>query len=180
MINLKLSGVKELKEALRDLKLPEKETMAMVKKASNPLKEEIIINYRAAGHYNEKRESGLHLVDTINQFKRVRKGNTDPYFTYYVGPKFTTGKNRGQGQGGQQSVFIEWGTAYRSRANTSKGGVSLGKSRQYGSKISTGRVFKEGKPTVGIIRKSMDKTEQNIVSILKKNVVDLLIKEWNK
>jgi hypothetical protein len=42
MINLKLSGVKELKEAIRDLKLPEKETMAMVKKASNPLKEEII------------------------------------------------------------------------------------------------------------------------------------------
>ena len=180
MIDIKVKNIEEVLKAIRDLRFSSVETMEMVRKASIPLKTEIENNYTAAGHYNKKRKSGLHLVDTINTFPRKRKNDKlDPYFTYYVGPKFSKGKEKGSGVGGQQSVFIEWGTVQRLRANVGRGGIG-GSRKVVGEKLNTGQMFENGRPTIGIVRKSVDNKESEIVSTLKRNAEELLIKAWNK
>lgn len=175
MFNLKVD-IKGLQASLEKLKnLPEDKVMPVVKNASQVVVDGLKANYTAGGHYNEKRKSGTHLIDTINTFPKQRKGQDDPFYTHYAGPKFTRFKKgqKGVGAGGQQAVFLEWGTTDRFRANRDAGGVSFGKGRQYGAKSYTGRV-----PAFGIIRKTSDENEQTVVNILKQGVINVIKQIW--
>lgn len=180
MIKWNVEGVDKLLAKIDDLKAFRKAENFVfdgVKNASIPLKEQIESGYTAAGHYNPKRKSGKHLVDTINTFKRKRKSKDDPFFTYYVGPKF--GSKKEPGQGGQQAVFIEWGAGPpRQRAKPGRGAASLGKGRVYGSedeKYDTGVV-----KAYGVIRTSVDQVTGTVVSKLKDAAIAAIKKIWNE
>ena len=155
MLRVKITGVEQILAKIDAIKVkPEPETISIVKNASEIVVDDLKANYIAGNHYNVKRKKGKHLVDTIDTFPRTRKGQDDPVYKHYVGPKFTRFKKgqKGEGQGGQQAVFLEFGTGPRPRSDKAKGGIKEGRGRMYGPKIPT--VKPNRMPAFGIISQS--------------------------
>ena len=143
----------------------------IVEQAAEPLVQRIKDGYIAAGH----RKTGA-LVNSIESFARRRKGNRDPFFTYYVGPRYTSRKGL-VSYGGNAAHLLEYGTAERFRADTKKGGAGKkqGLSKVYGATHSTGKVV-----GTGVIRKAYDQYSPIGISFLKAKILALLIAESKK
>lgn len=170
MITYKLTGVDEVLSELGEWTnfLSAPEVNKIVLKATEPLIEEIKSEYRAAGLVKQG-----DLINSIDAFQRRRKGLSDPYFTYYVGPQWGSKLFKG----GNHAALLEYGTVERFRANVSKGGTGrafkgqrTGLSRVYGDKISTGKV----KP-YGVLRRSLDAVSRPIGEQMKKDIYALII-----
>ena len=170
MFSVKLHGLDEMVKKLREqgTKLPVREIDAIVKEESLKVVDKLKANYQSR-HI----DTG-NLVRSIDSFKRKRKGKDDPYFTYYVGPRF------GGEFKGNQAYLLEYGTVERFRANAKEGGIGLSKSGKrtglksiYGAKISTGRIM----PT-GTIRYTSDSVRDEIGRELGRKIKDALIKRF--
>jgi hypothetical protein len=170
MITIKIDG---LTETINKLKaenfMPDREIEKIVERAAQPLVERIKSNYLARGH----KKTGA-LINSIEAFKRKRKGKNDPYYTYYVGPRYTGGKSLFS-YGGNAAHLLEYGTAERYRANVKAGGVGKkqGLKSVYGAKLSTGKV---DKPTIGVIRQSYDEYKQAGIEFMKAQITSLIVR----
>ncbi len=126
--------------------------------------------------YGKHTKTGA-LRDSVMAFRRNRaKG--EPYFTYFVGPRYT-GASSLYSYGGNAAHLLEYGTVERYRANTKLGGVgkrvkgkSTGIKGVYGAKISTGFV----KPH-GIIRAAVDSTKDRCTQIMTSGINELIKKQ---
>ena len=164
MISFKLDGVQKVIEQLKEANMiPIKEIDLAVKNASQPLVNRIKDNYKSFGH----NETGA-LIASIQAFQRKRKGKSDPYFTYYVGPKYGVG-------GGNHAHFLEYGVMYSAYPVTGLGKTING--RKYG-KFQTKQGYRIA-PT-GVIRKSKDEKEQAIIKDLENNVVKAILAQAQK
>lgn len=142
----------------------------VIKSAAQPMVEAIKAGYGA----NTKTGA---LRDSVMAFRRNRaKG--EPYFTYFVGPRYT-GSASLYSYGGNAAHLLEYGTVERYRANTKLGGVgkrvkgkSTGIKGVYGAKISTGRV----KP-YGVIRAAVDSTKPTSIQIMTSGINELIRKQ---
>jgi hypothetical protein len=164
MITYKLNGISEVVKALQDEgMIPVQQLDKVVKEASQPLVNRIKENYKSKGHYING-----NLINSIEAFKRKRKGKTDPYFTYYVGPRYGVG-------GGNHAHFLEYGTLYSSYPVTGLGKTING--RKYG-KFQTKQGYRIA-PT-GVIRKSKDEKEQAVINDLQQGVVNAILAQAKK
>jgi hypothetical protein len=142
----------------------------VIRSAAQPMVEAIKAGYGA----NTKTGA---LRDSVMAFRRNRaKG--EPYFTYFVGPRYT-GSASLYSYGGNAAHLLEYGTVERFRANTKLGGVgkrvkgkSTGIKGVYGAKISTGKV----KP-YGVIRTAVDSTKENSIQIMTSGINELIRKQ---
>lgn len=172
MINIKIEG---LEATINELKgfafINDNELDNIVRKAAQPLVNRIKQNYISRGH----KKTGA-LVNSIESFQRKRKGKSDPFYTYYVGPRYTSGKYGLVSYGGNAAHLLEYGTAERYRANVKAGGVGKkqGVSKIYGAKFSTGKVKK---PTIGVLRQSKDEYMDVGIVFLKTNVTSFLLEK---
>jgi hypothetical protein len=69
------------------------------------------------------------LKNSIDSFQRTRRGQRDPYWTYYVGPRYA--RRYSLYYGGNHAHFLEYGVLYSSypikgKGWTSKKGVKYG------------------------------------------------------
>ena len=172
MFSIKLNGLDAMVKKLKDqgVNLPVNQIDKDVKEESLKVVEKLKANYKS------RHVDTGQLVNSISSFRRRRKGKDDPYFTYYVGPRF------GGEFKGNQAYLLEYGTVERFRANAKKGGVGMTKDGKrtdlksvYGAKISTGKIT----PT-GVIRYTSDSIRSGIASELAKKVEKALIDKWNK
>jgi len=172
MISIKIEG---LDATINELKafafINDKELDNIVKRAAEPLVQKIKSNYIARGH----KKTGA-LVNSIEAFQRKRKGKSDPFYTYYVGPRYTSGRYGLISYGGNAAHLLEYGTADRYRANVKAGGVGKkqGLSKVYGSRFSTGKIKK---PTIGVLRQSKDEYMDVGIAFLKTNVTSFLLEK---
>jgi hypothetical protein len=142
----------------------------VIRSAAQPMVEAIKAGYGA----NTKTGA---LRDSVMAFRRNRaKG--EPYFTYFVGPRYT-GSASLYSYGGNAAHLLEYGTVERFRANTKLGGIgkrvkgkSTGIKGVYGAKISTGFV----KP-YGVIRAAVDSTKENSIQIMTSGINELIRKQ---
>lgn len=142
----------------------------VIRSAAQPMVEAIKAGYGA----NTKTGA---LRDSVMAFRRNRaKG--EPYFTYFVGPRYT-GSASLYSYGGNAAHLLEYGTVERYRANTKLGGIgkrvkgkSTGIKGVYGAKISTGFV----KP-YGVIRAAVDSTKENSIQIMTSGINELIRKQ---
>jgi len=142
----------------------------VIRSAAQPMVEAIKAGYGA----NTKTGA---LRDSVMAFRRNRaKG--EPYFTYFVGPRYT-GSASLYSYGGNAAHLLEYGTVERFRANTKLGGIgkrvkgkSTGIKGVYGAKISTGRV----KP-YGVIRAAVDSTKDRCTQIMTSGINELIKKQ---
>jgi hypothetical protein len=142
----------------------------VIRSAAQPMVDAIKAGYGA----NTKTGA---LRDSVMAFRRNRaKG--EPYFTYFVGPRYT-GSASLYSYGGNAAHLLEYGTVERFRANTKLGGVgkrvkgkSTGIKGVYGAKISTGRV----KP-YGVIRAAVDSTKPTSIQIMTSGINELIRKQ---
>jgi hypothetical protein len=142
----------------------------VIRSAAQPMVEAIKAGYGA----NTKTGA---LRDSVMAFRRNRaKG--EPYFTYFVGPRYT-GSSSLYSYGGNAAHLLEYGTVERFRANTKLGGVgkrvkgkSTGIKGVYGAKISTGKV----KP-YGVIRVAVDSTKPTSIQIMTSGINELIRKQ---
>ena len=169
MISLKLEGLSGVVEKMQENWLEASQMDKIVKRAAEPLVQRIKEGYIAGGHS----KTG-DLVQSIEAFQRSRRAK-DPYFTYYVGPSYTGGRNALFSRGGNAAHLLEFGTVDRFRANTKKGGVSLGKGRIYGAKYSTGKV-----KGYGVIRRSRDQYANQGIEFMKTEILALIKAEAKK
>jgi len=164
MISFKLDGIQKVVEQLREANfIPSKEIDLAVRNASQPLVNRIKDNYKSYGH----NDTGS-LIASIQAFQRKRKGSSDPYFTYYLGPKYGIG-------GGNHAHFLEYGVMYSAYSVTGLGKTING--RKYG-KFQTKQGYRIA-PT-GVIRKSKDEKEQAIIKDLETNVVKAILAQAQK
>lgn len=167
MITYKIEGIKEMIDSIKsDSWIDGDRIDKVVQKASLEFK-----NYLKAA-YTKHMVTGA-LVDSIETFRRTRKGVKDPFFTYYVGPRYTAGgKGLRVSYGGNAAHLLEYGTVDRYRANLKEGGVGKkqGFRQVYGAKISTGKM-----PAFGIIRTTVDKYGMSLQTQIGVNVVKELI-----
>lgn len=167
MITFKIEGINELIAKFKgESFIPANEIDKIVREAAEPLVNRVKNNYLAAGH----KKTGA-LINSIEAFQRKRKGKTDPFFTYYVGPRYTSGRGLFS-MGGNAAHLLEYGTAERYRANVSKGGVGKkqGLKGVYGAKSSTGKIV-----GTGVLRKSYDEYKGIGTSILKAKITNLIL-----
>lgn len=173
MVRVRIDGLGELIAELKNQQWIEpKEIDRAVQKSATRFKNALKANY-------EKHKVTGALQDSIEAFQRKRKSGKDPYFTYYVGPRYT-GKNSLVSYGGNAAHLLEFGTVERFRADRKKGGMGRkeGLSKVYGAKISTGRV-----EPLRIIQNTVDSQENSIGEEMCQNVLDILVKqakEWSK
>lgn len=174
MITIKIEGLNEVINKFKDdvFILPN-EYDSIIKKAAEPLVNKIKSNYIARGH----KKTGA-LVNSIEAFQRKRKGKRDPFFTYYVGPRYTSSKSLFS-YGGNAAHLLEYGTAERHRANVKAGGVgktfrgkSTGLKGVYGEKLDTGKI---DKPTIGVIRQSYDEYKGIGIAFIKAQITSLIL-----
>lgn len=164
MISFKLDGLPKIIEQLRENNIiPSRAINLAVFNASKPLVNQIKDNYKAQGH----NDTG-NLIASIQAFQRHRKGSKDPYFTYYIGPKYGIG-------GGNHAHFLEFGVMYSAYPVTGLGKTING--RKYG-KFQTKQGYRIA-PT-GVIRKSKDEKEQAIIKDLETNVVKAILAQAQK
>jgi hypothetical protein len=142
----------------------------VIRSAAQPMVDAIKAGYGA----NTKTGA---LRDSVMAFRRNRKKG-EPYFTYFVGPRYT-GSSSLYSYGGNAAHLLEYGTVERYRANTKLGGVgkrvkgkSTGIKGVYGAKISTGFV----KP-YGVIRAAVDSTKENSIQIMTSGINELIRKQ---
>lgn len=171
MISIKIQGMEKTIQMLSQTEwLNPSEVDKIVKSAAQPMVEAI-----KAG-YGKHTKTGA-LRDSVMAFRRNRKKG-EPYFTYFVGPRYT-GSSSLYSYGGNAAHLLEYGTVERYRANTKLGGVgkrfkgkATGFKGVYGAKIKTGRV-----EAYGVIRRAVDATKPNIVSILSSGMNELIRRE---
>lgn len=167
MITFKIEGVNDIVNKLKgEAFINANEIDSIVKEAAQPLVQKIKNNYLVAGH----KKTGA-LINSIEAFQRKRKGKSDPFFTYYVGPRYTSGRGLFS-MGGNAAHLLEYGTAERYRANVKEGGVGRkqGVKGVYGAKSSTGKV----NPT-GVLRKSFDEYKGIGQAFLKAKITNLIL-----
>jgi len=171
MISMKIQGMdKTIQMLSRTEWLEPTEIDKVIRSAAQPMVEAIKAGYGA----NTKTGA---LRDSVMAFRRNRaKG--EPYFTYFVGPRYT-GSASLYSYGGNAAHLLEYGTVERFRANTKLGGVgkrvkgkSTGIKGVYGAKISTGRV----KP-YGVIRAAVDSTKPTSIQIMTSGINGLIRKQ---
>lgn len=171
MISMKIQGMdKTIQMLSRTEWLEPSEIDNVIRSAAQPMVEAIKAGYGA----NTKTGA---LRDSVMAFRRNRaKG--EPYFTYFVGPRYT-GSASLYSYGGNAAHLLEYGTVERFRANTKLGGVgkrvkgkSTGIKGVYGAKISTGRV----KP-YGVIRAAVDSTKTTSIQIMTSGINGLIRKQ---
>ena len=173
MISLKVEGLDNLIKSLTSEQwLDDKEVDNVVKSAADPFVKALKANYA-------KHEKTGALINSIEAFRRTRRGVSDPFFTYYIGPRYTAGSGLRVSYGGNAAHLLEFGTVERYRANSKLGGVgkrvkgkSTGIKGVYGAKISTGKVN-----PYGVIRKAVDATSPQCVQILSTGINDLIKKQ---
>lgn len=166
MINFKMDGIAELVSRLNAENLiPYTELDRVVESASVPIVNRIKENYQKQGH----KVTG-NLINSIQAFRRKRKGKSDPYFTYYVGAKYA-GKNN-LFAGGNHAHFLEYGVLYSSYPIKGEGKTIRG--RKYG-KFSSKQGYRVA-PT-RVIGKSRDEMEQATLKRLEKGVIDAIVKQ---
>lgn len=164
MIQFKLEGISDVvNKLLSEEMIPTAQLNKVVEEASIPLVNRIKDNYKVNGHYVDG-----NLINSIEAFQRKRKGKKDPYFTYYVGPKYGIG-------GGNHAHFLEYGVMYSAYPVTGLGKTING--RKYG-KFQTKQGYRIA-PT-GVIRKSKDEKETVILKVLEEGVVREILKQANK
>ena len=169
MITIKIEGLNEVINKFKDdVFISPNEYDSIVKKAAEPLVNKIKSNYIARGH----KKTGA-LVNSIEAFQRKRKGKRDPFFTYYVGPRYTSSKGLFS-YGGNAAHLLEYGTAERYRANVKAGGVGKkqGLKSVYGAKLSTGKI---NKPTIGVIRQSYDEYKGIGIAFIRSQITNLIL-----
>jgi hypothetical protein len=171
MISMKIQGMdKTIQMLSRTEWLEPTEIDKVIRSAAQPMVEAIKAGYGA----NTKTGA---LRDSVMAFRRNRaKG--EPYFTYFVGPRYT-GSASLYSYGGNAAHLLEYGTVERYRANTKLGGIgkrvkgkSTGIKGVYGAKISTGFV----KP-YGVIRAAVDSTKENSIQIMTSGINELIRKQ---
>jgi hypothetical protein len=175
MISLKITGINELIQSLAKTEwLDAKEVDAVVHSATAPLVKAI-----KAG-YSVHTKTGA-LANSVEAFKRTRKKG-EPYFTYYVGPRYTSGSGLRISYGGNAAHLLEFGTVPRFRANHKLGGIGIVKNKQktgltkvYGATLSTGSI-----EPFGVIRKATDMVKPQCISMIKEGVLGLIRKEAKK
>lgn len=178
MITFKIEGLTEMINKLNQETWIEPDKIdAIVHEAAMPvvkrLQQEYSITWgksKAALRYNKS----FDLANSVEAFRRNRKKG-EPYFTYYVGPRYTGGKSL-VSYGGNAAHLLEYGTGARFRANSSKGGVGkkvkgkkTGLSGVYGAKVSTGYV-----KAYGIIRRVGDEFGPKTTEFLKSKIMSLI------
>ena len=171
MISMKIQGMdKTIQMLSRTEWLEPTEIDKVIRSAAQPMVEAIKAGYGA----NTKTGA---LRDSVMAFRRNRKKG-EPYFTYFVGPRYT-GSASLYSYGGNAAHLLEYGTVERFRANTKLGGVgkrvkgkSTGIKGVYGAKISTGRV----KP-YGVIRAAVDSTKPTSIQIMTSGINGLIRKQ---
>ncbi len=171
MISLKIQGMDKLIQSLSNTEwLNPSDIDSVVKSAAQPMVEAI-----KAGYSTHTKTGALR--DSVTAFRRNRKKG-EPYFTYFVGPRYT-GSSSLYSYGGNAAHLLEFGTVERYRANSKLGGVgkrikgkSTGIKGVYGAKISTGKVN-----PYGVIRKAVDATSPQCVQILSNGINDLIKKQ---
>lgn len=173
MITFKIQGVDEVVRGLRNAKLdlPAELIDKAVLKVAEPLRDSLKQAYITKGH----NKTG-DLVKSIQAFRRKRKSRNDPFFTYYVGPKYgPSGKGSNKSRGGNAAHLLEYGTAERYRANVKAGGVGKkqGLSKVYGAKYETGKV-----DATGVIRRTYDEKKDIMTMNLKKLTFDAIMEGW--
>jgi hypothetical protein len=168
---MKIQGIdKTIQMLSRTEWLEPTEIDKVIRSAAQPMVEAIKAGYGA----NTKTGA---LRDSVMAFRRNRKKG-EPYFTYFVGPRYT-GSASLYSYGGNAAHLLEYGTVERFRANTKLGGVgkrvkgkSTGIKGVYGAKISTGRV----KP-YGVIRAAVDSTKPTSIQIMTSGINELIRKQ---
>jgi len=171
MISMKIQGMdKTIQMLSRTEWLEPSEIDKVIRSAAQPMVDAIKAGYGA----NTKTGA---LRDSVMAFRRNRKKG-EPYFTYFVGPRYT-GSSSLYSYGGNAAHLLEYGTVERYRANTKLGGVgkrvkgkSTGIKGVYGAKISTGFV----KP-YGVIRAAVDSTKENSIQIMTSGINELIRKQ---
>lgn len=171
MISLKIQGMDKTIQMLSQTDwLAEADINQVVKNAAQPMVEAI-----KAGYAVHTKTGALR--DSVMAFRRNRKKG-EPYFTYFVGPRYT-GSRSLYSYGGNAAHLLEYGTVERFRANTQLSGVgkrlkgkATGFKVVYGAKIPTGRV-----QAYGVIRKAVDTTSPSVVSILSNGMNELIKKQ---
>ena len=171
MISMKIQGMdKTIQMLSRTEWLDPSEIDKVVRSAAQPMVEAI-----KAGYGTHTKTGALR--DSVMAFRRNRKKG-EPYFTYFVGPRYT-GSASLYSYGGNAAHLLEYGTVERFRANTKLGGVgkrvkgkSTGIKGVYGAKISTGRV-----KAYGVIRAAVDSTKPNSIEILTSGINGLIRKQ---
>ena len=176
MITFKIEGLTEMINKLNQETWIEPDKIdAIVHEAAMPVVKRLQQEYSITWGKSKsalKYDKSFDLANSVEAFRRNRKKG-EPYFTYYVGPRYSGGKNALVSYGGNAAHLLEYGTAPRFRANTGKGGVSVN-GRVYGEKHSTGYV----KP-YGIIRKAYDEYKGAGIEFMKAKI-NSLIKEQAK
>lgn len=171
MISMKIQGMdKTIQMLSRTEWLDPSEIDKVVRSAAQPMVEAI-----KAGYGTHTKTGALR--DSVMAFRRNRKKG-EPYFTYFVGPRYT-GSSSLYSYGGNAAHLLEYGTVERYRANTKLGGVgkrvkgkSTGIKGVYGAKISTGQV-----KAYGVIRAAVDSTKPNSIEILTSGINGLIRKQ---
>ena len=171
MISVKIQGMDKTIQMLSQSEwLNPTDIDKIVRSAAEPM-----VNAIKAGYGTHTKTGALR--DSVMAFRRNRKKG-EPYFTYFVGPRYT-GSSSLFSYGGNAAHLLEYGTVERYRANTQLGGVgkrfkgkATGIKGVYGAKISTGMV----KP-YGVIRKAVDATKPTCVSILSNGINELIKKQ---
>jgi hypothetical protein len=174
MISLKIQGMDKLIQSLSNTDFIEPtEIDKVINLATRPLVRAI-----EAGYDAKHTKTGA-LRDSVMAFRRNRKKG-EPYFTYFVGPRYTAGgKYSLFSYGGNAAHLLEFGTIERFRANTKLGGVgkkvkgkSTGIKGVYGAKIKTGKV-----EPYGVIRKATDATKEQCIQIMSSGISNLIKKQ---
>lgn len=173
MISMKIQGMdKTIQMLSRTEWLNPTDIDKVVRNAAQPM-----VNAIKAGYDANHTKTGA-LRDSVMAFKRNRKKG-EPYFTYFVGPRYTGGRYSLFSYGGNAAHLLEFGTVERFRANTALGGVgkklkgkSTGIKGVYGAKIKTGKVN-----PYGVIRKAVDSTKEQCVQIMSSGINELIRKQ---
>lgn len=171
MISLKIQGLDKTIQMLSQSEWLEPSAIdKIIRNAAQPMVEAI-----KAGYGTHTKTGALR--DSVMAFRRNRKKG-EPYFTYFVGPRYT-GSSSLYSYGGNAAHLLEYGTVERYRANTKLGGVgkrfkgkATGFKGVYGAKIPTGRV-----EAYGVIRKAVDTTKPSIESTISSGLSELIRKQ---
>lgn len=168
-LSVKIKGIEEYanKLALMVQQMPREQFNSIVKSEAELLQSKLKNAYSPYVNTGE-------LQRSISIYQRKKR---DSYFTYYIGPQYSGNKQQkldGKSAAGNAAHFLEYGTVDRYVSNVKRGGVSLGKGRQYGAKIYRGRVA-----PIGLIRRTVNENYNSIATHLVNNISKAIAK-WYK
>jgi hypothetical protein len=166
-LSMQIKGIEEYANKLASMvqKMPRSDFDSVVKTEAE------LLQSRLKNAYQPYTNTG-ELQRSISIYQRKKK---DKYFTYYIGPQYSGNKKQvdsgGKSAAGNAAHFLEYGTVDRYVANVNRGGVSMGKGRQYGAKIFRGRVA-----PIGLIRRTVTENYNTIATHLVDNISKALLK----